>query len=415
MGNLQEILEAQPLGTIRGMFYDGYNFVIRTKKTAHIKDGKIISFDDEPTADLIVPDNTLIIPGGVDSHVHVRVAHGGATHGVCMFNFRSPVTTDEEYKTEIEWMNSDLPHRRKPIMNLSGHTVVQPEIQPKTSENMWEKIFWATVEGTFEKDEQVPRTLQYHGGRRVKAHCETIADVIRNASLPHHVRRPKQAAINAVRMFLECAEKYNFIADVAHISSAEELYIVREFRMKGVRAYAELTPQQVTLDHENFEQQTGRPVKWGQQNPPLRSAEERLALRKRAFEADYFGTDHAPHTREEKEKGISGMPQADTAGQVYLELVDEGIMSLRRYIEMRSLVPGQILEERFGFKMGKLKEGYEASFTLVTRNKSSRIRDEDVLSKCGWTPYQNMTFRNTIEGVVIAGMLYTEAALKKLR
>jgi len=109
------------------------------------------------------------------------------------------------------------------------------------------------------------------------------------------------------------------------------------------------------------------------------------------------------------------MPQADTAGQVYLELVTERHMRLFDYIQKGSTWPGQVLEERLEIKKGRIEKGYDADFSLITLDKSSRIKGEDIMSKCGWTPYEKMFFSNTVEGVIIGGVAYTQEALRGLR
>ena len=209
--------------------------------------------------------------------------------------------------------------------------------------------------------------------------------------------------MDAVRIFLRCAKDNEFHGHIAHISSAEEVDIVNEFRRMGASVSCEVTPQSLTLDYETFEQMTGRPIKWSQQNPPLRSAAERDKLVRKIGDIEILATDHAPHTRDEKEEGISGMPQDDTAGQVYLEFVTNRVISLVEYIQKRSIIPGRILEKQLGLRMGKFDRNYDANFALISLGKPSQVRDEDVMSKCGWTPYHNMRFNNTIEGVVING------------
>jgi dihydroorotase len=169
------------------------------------------------------------------------------------------------------------------------------------------------------------------------------------------------------------------------------------------------------LDYSAFEKETGLPIIFGQQNPPLRSFRERREFLQEVGDDAVYASDHAPHTIQEKLKGISGMPQASTEGQVYLEHMSLGHCSLAGFIRRRSLNPGKLLEQQFGLTMGRITQGYDASFTLVSLGKPSRICDKDVLSKCSWTPYCNWVLSNTIEGVIIRGVLYTQKALQLLR
>lgn len=447
MKNLQEILEPHPLTSLSGWFFDGENFPKPTRATFTLEQGIITDIRElAEISALQIPEDVLILPGGIDLHVHGRdaydvlpgdegdqsykedsytlslaLAQGGATYAMCMLNFKKIIETQEQYDAQLRWMNSEQSHRKKPIMSLGAYVPIRPGSKPQVK-NAWFKLFWKTFGGTnFETDEQVRETLRDYTDCRVKAHLETIAGMIDCPALPHHLQRPKEAAINATRMFLECAEIYSFIPDCAHIGTAEEVKIIKQYRQYRERggvyrkATYEVTPQSLTLNHSTFEAATGLPVRWGQQNPPLRSYAEQQEFIREVDDAAVYASDHAPHTIQENEKGISGMPQASTDGQVYLENVSQGHSSLGSFVRRRSANPGKLLEQQFGLKMGQFNTGYDAAFTLVSLGKPSRIRDIDVLSKCGWTPYNNWQFSNTIEGVIVNGMLYTQAALQKLR
>lgn len=437
------MLEPTPIPQIRGWFFDGDRFKIPTKKTLKIENGTIAGYSDENYSGTIeIPENVLILPGGINLHVHGRdaynilpgmqgdqsykedsytlslaLAQGGATYAMCMLNFNQIVETQEQFDAQIRWMNSEQSHRKKPIMDLGAYVPIRPGSKPQVKD-AWYKLFWNTFGGTnFETDEQVCETLRSYQGCRVKAHLETIADMIACSALPHHFRRPKEAAINATRVFLQCAEEYQFTPDCAHIGTAEEIRMIKEYRLKGTdhaRTTYEVTPQSFALDHSTFEKVTNLPARWGQQNPPLRSYAERQEFIREVDDSVIYASDHASHTPHEKEDGVSGMPQASTDGQVYLEQVSLGYSSLASFVKRRSLNPGAVLERQFGYKMGRIKEGYDASFTFVSLGKPSRIRHADVLSKCAWTPYDSWTFSNTIEGVIVKGMLYTQAALQEL-
>ena len=444
MKNLQEILEPTPLRSIHAWIFDGDFYQRPEKRTITIEYGKIAKIGVNNETDSVeMPEDVMVMPGGINLHVHGRdayyilsgmkgdqsykedsytlslaLAQGGATYAMCMLNFNQIVETEEQFAGQINWMNNELPHRKKPIMNLGAYVPIRPGSKPQVKD-AWFKLFWKTFGGTnFESDEEVRETLRNYTDCRVKAHLETINDMIDCLALPHHMRRPKEAAINATSMFLECAGIYGFIPDCAHIGTAEEIRMIKQYRKReGIysKTTYEVTPQSLALDHSTFEKMTGLPARWGQQNPPLRSYAERQELIREVDDTAIYASDHAPHTIQEKEQGISGMPQASTDGQVYLEQVSLGNSSLSSFVRRRSGNPGRLLERDFGLKMGRLDVGYDASFTLVTLGKTSQIRHADVLSKCAWTPYDKWNFSNTIEGVIVQGTLYTQEALKRLR
>lgn len=438
---LEDIDEPIQLKAFEGMLYDAVKYRY-SKHGVIIDDEKIAQINDERDGSekIIIPDRMFVLPGRIDMHVHGRevfgikpgekgdqtckedsrtlslaLAQGGATHGVCMPNLGKFIENQEDYDAQLDYINSTNEFRKKPIMPLSMYVLVRPDSRPQVERAIF-KLMWNTFGPTnFEKDEDVPRTLRNYTGEFVTAHCETISGMVNNKTLPHHEQRPTKAAIDAVKIFLDAAERYHFHAHVAHISSAEEVRLVTEYKRRGVSVSCEVTPQSITLNHNTFERETGLPLIWLQQNPPVRNYDEMIALREQIGNIDVFATDHAPHTFAECEKGISGKVQAPTAGQVYLEHVTSGKMKLSSFVEKSSINPGRILEERLGLKMGRMLPGYDASFTIVSLGKESRIRNEDVLSKPGYTPYNNFTFSNTIEGVIINGTLYTQKALQKLR
>ncbi len=444
MKNLREILEPTPLRIIRAWVFDGNFYQRPEKRTINIEDGKIakIGVNNETNA-VEMPEDVMVIPGGINLHVHGRdayyilsgmdgdqsykedsytlslaLAQGGATYAMCMLNFNKIIETEEQFKAQINWMNSKLPHRKKPIMDLGAYVSIRPGSKPQVKDT-WFKLFWKTFGGTnFQSDEEVRETLRNYTDCRVKAHLETITDMIDCPALPHHMRRPKEAAINATRMFFECAKISKFIPDCAHIGTAEEIKMIKRYRKVGGvwgQATYEVTPQSLSLDHSTFEKVTDLPARWGQQNPPLRNYAERQELIREVDDTAIYASDHAPHTIQENVDGISGMPQASTDGQVYLEQVSLGHSSLSSFVKRRSVNPGKLLEQDFGLKMGRLKVGYDASFTLATLGKTSQIRHADVLSKCAWTPYDQWKFSNTIEGVIVKGTLYTQETLKRLK
>lgn len=401
---------------------------------------------------LTLPNDILILPGRIDIHVHGRdcydikpgdkgdqthkedshtlslaLAQGGATRAMCMPNLANTITNNEEYIKQRNWINAQNFYRPAPIMPLGQYVLIKNGTRPLSIPAMY-KMMWNTFgPANLEKDEDVRTVLaNYRRPRQgprywVTAHCETIAGMINNAALPHHEQRPKQAAIDAVQLFLDCAQEFDFHPHIAHISSPEEVELVKKYNKKnakyGRQATCEVTPQSLWLSHEDFEQQTGLPIKYCQQNPPLRTRADALGLQQLLKEGsiDLLATDHAPHTRAEKDNGMSGMTQAPTAGQAYLELVTKGVLSLEQYVHVASTMPGAILDKVLGNRTGLIGDGYEGSLTLVSLNKKSRISHEDVLSKCGWTPYHNHTWSNTIEGVVVNGKLYTQDALQSLR
>jgi dihydroorotase len=129
-------------------------------------------------------------------------------------------------------------------------------------------------------------------------------------------------------------------------------------------------------------------------NPPIRESRHREALWRAVNEGlvHVIGSDHAPHTREEKEKTYpetpSGMPGVQTLVTILLDHVNAGRLSLERFVDLTSAGAARI----FGIAgKGRIARGYDADFTIVDMNAERRIENSWIASKCGWTPFDGMT------------------------
>ena len=151
--------------------------------------------------------------------------------------------------------------------------------------------------------------------------------------------------------------------------------------------------------------------KWFQMNPPLRYETDKNILLQ-AFKdgwIDYLATDHAPHSIEEKLKGISGLSQLDTYALFVTHLIKNENVSLQRIAETCAKKPGDFvnpyLPKEFGKGFGEIKEGYAANFTVLNLAKPTTFTKQMVKSKSGWSPFENHTFPGSIEAVYFRGKL----------
>tara|TARA_R110000868_G_scaffold27681_8_gene104785 strand:+ start:11279 stop:12619 length:1341 start_codon:yes stop_codon:yes gene_type:complete len=200
----------------------------------------------------------------------------------------------------------------------------------------------------------------------------------------HIVVRDVEAAVSSTRRLLRIARACGKRIHVLHISTAEEMELLRD--AKDV-ASVEVLPNHLTLAAPDcYERLKG----YAQQNPPVREAHHRDALW-RALNAgivDVLATDHAPHTIEEKERPYpaspSGMPGVQTFVPVMLTHVNDGKLSLQRFVELTSAGPQRV----FGLAdKGRIAEGYHADFTVVDLKRKETITAEWSKSKCGWTQF----------------------------
>jgi dihydroorotase len=200
----------------------------------------------------------------------------------------------------------------------------------------------------------------------------------------HIVVRDVEAAVASTRRLLRIARACGKRIHVLHISTAEEMELLRD--AKDV-ASVEVLPNHLTLAAPDcYERLKG----FAQQNPPVREAHHRDALW-RALNVgivDVLATDHAPHTIEEKQlpypASPSGMPGVQTFVPVMLTHVNDGKLSLQRFVELTSAGPQRV----FGLAdKGRIAEGYHADFTVVNMKRKETITAEWSKSKCGWTQF----------------------------
>lgn len=203
----------------------------------------------------------------------------------------------------------------------------------------------------------------------------------------HPVWRDVETAVSSTRRLIAIARRTAKRIHVLHISTAEEMELLRG--AKDV-ASVEVLPNHLTLAAPDcYDRLKG----YAQQNPPVREARHREALW-RALNAgivDVLATDHAPHTKEEKERPYpaspSGMPGVQTLVALMLTHVNDGKLSLQRFVELTSAGPQRV----FGLAdKGRIAEGYHADFTVVDLKRKETIRAEDTAAKCGWTPYDGV-------------------------
>lgn len=200
----------------------------------------------------------------------------------------------------------------------------------------------------------------------------------------HIIVRDVEAAVSSTRRLLRIARACGKRIHVLHISTAEEMELLRD--AKDV-ASVEVLPNHLTLVAPDcYERLKG----FAQQNPPVREAHHREALW-RALNAgivDVLATDHAPHTIEEKQlpypASPSGMPGVQTLVPVMLTHVNDGKLSLQRFVELTSAGPQRV----FGLAdKGRIAEGYHADFTVVDLKRRETITAQWSKSKCGWTQF----------------------------
>jgi dihydroorotase len=245
------------------------------------------------------------------------------------------------------------------------------------------------------------------GRRRVAVHSEDEARLrvrkalaLKGDPRSHPNWRDVETARISTERVLRLARAAGRRVHVLHITTAEELPLLAEAKLF---ATAETTPQHLTLAAPECYERLGT---YAQMNPPIREARHREALWQAVGQGviDVIGSDHAPHTREEKEKTYpdtpSGMPGVQTLVTILLDHVNAGRLSLERFIDLTSAGAARI----FGIAgKGRIASGFDADFTIVDLKKKQRIENEWIASKCGWTPFDGMETTGWAIATIIRG------------
>ncbi len=215
----------------------------------------------------------------------------------------------------------------------------------------------------------------------------------------HPVWRDAEAALLSTRRLVALARGAGKRIHVLHVSTAEEMAFLAGH--KDV-ASVEVTPHHLTLDETAY----ARLGTYAQMNPPVRDAAHRAGLWEGVREgvADVLGSDHAPHTRQEKDRPYpqspSGMTGVQTLVPIMLDHVNQGRMSLQRFVDMTSAGPQRL----FGIAgKGRIAVGYDADFTIVDMKREEVIGNAQMASRAGWTPYDGVRVTGWPVGTVLRG------------
>ena len=221
-----------------------------------------------------------------------------------------------------------------------------------------------------------------------------------NDPASHPVWRSPEAALKATQRLVALAHETGARIHILHISTREEMVYLADH--KDV-ASCEVTPHHLTLDGGEAYARLGTLV---QMNPPVRDAAHREGIWRGLTQgvADVLGSDHAPHTLEEKAKPYpdspSGMTGVQTLVPMMLDHVAAGRLSLARFVDLTSAGPLRL----FGIaRKGRLAVGYDADVTVVDLKRRETIRNGWIASKCGWTPYDGVTVTGWPVGTVVRG------------
>jgi dihydroorotase len=243
--------------------------------------------------------------------------------------------------------------------------------------------------------------------RRAAFHCEDEARLRQRKHLriagdvrSHPAWRDEITALQATQRLLRIARETSSRVHVLHVSTAQEMALLEAH--KDI-ATVEVTPHHLTLEAPDCYDRLGT---FAQMNPPLRDATHRDAIWRALSQGlvDILGSDHAPHTREEKAKPYpqspSGMTGVQTLVPLMLDHVNAGRLTLQRLVDLTSHGPARVFAIA---RKGRIAVGYDADLTIVDLKRREIINDAGMASRAQWTPYQGMRVTGWPVGTYVRG------------
>lgn len=396
-----------------------------------IRDGKIVGLGAiEGEAERTIEARSLtLLPGAVDTQVHFRepgLTHkedlesgsrsalfGGVTSYLEMPN-TSPTTTDEATLCDKlaraegrSWAHFGF------FVGATAENADRLADYERLPGTPGIKIFMGSSTGPLlvGEDESLRRVLR-NGRKRCPIHAE---DEARNrerkglVSESPHVRehpflRDAESARLATERVLRLSAETGRKVHILHVSTADEPPLIQEAKRAGLGTTAEVTPQHLWFSSEDYER-LGTLL---QMNPPIRSSEHRDGLWRALADGvfDVFGSDHAPHTLEEKAQPFprspSGMPGVQTLMMVLLRFVQQGRLPLSTVVRMACERPAAL----YGIEgKGRIEIGMDADLALWDLERTVVFERGMVQSKCGWSPYEGETLAAAPEYVLVGGQI----------
>jgi dihydroorotase len=246
---------------------------------------------------------------------------------------------------------------------------------------------------------QIVRRASFHAEDEFRL-AERRSRQIHEDPSSHPDWRDEEAARRSVERLLRLARAAGKRVHVLHVTSAGELALLACHRDV---ASVEVTPHHLTLVAPEAYRRLGT---LAQMNPPVRDAAHQAALWQavRSGLIDILGSDHAPHSREEKAKPYpaspSGAPGVQTLVPLMLDHVAAGRLTLERLVDLTSHGPARLFQVA---RKGRIAEGYDADLTVIDLKARRTITDDWIESRCGWTPYDGMTVQGWPVGTVVRG------------
>ncbi len=403
-----------------------------------IADGRIVDCDPAITPDEVIDmQGALLTAGLVDVHVHLRepglshketiatgtaaAARGGYTTICSMPNVVPAPDCSDSLKLQEQIIERDARVRVLPYASITMGQRGEGELVD--FEALSERVFAFSDDGRGVQSDSLMLAAMERAaavGRAIVAHCE-VEELLQGGYIHdgEYCKRNGHKGISSesewrqIERDIAAVEKTGVQYHVCHISTKESVELVRKAKAKGLNVTCETAPHYLLLCDEDL-QEDGR----FKMNPPLRSVEDRAALVAGIKDGtiDMIATDHAPHTAEEKSKGLQGSAMGVVGlecsfGVLYKHLVVEGVISLERLLELMAYAPRRIFGIRGGLEVGDV-----ADFAAFDLDAEWSVVPAEFLSKGRATPFEGWAAQGEAILTVVGGeTVYERVSSPSLR
>ena len=382
---------------------------------------------------VIDANGSFLLPGFIDDQVHFRepgLTHkaniateskaaiaGGITSFIEMPNTNPQATTQDLLEDKFKIAANDSYANYSFMFGGTNDNLEELlKTDPKNVAGI--KLFLGSSTGNMLVDNEAVLEKIFSSTKMlISVHCEDEATIRKNMEhytaiygddIPlkfHPIIRSEEACYLSSSRAIELAKKTGARLHIFHLSTEKETHLFRnDIPLEEKQITAEVCVHHLWFSDEDYDEK-GTLIKW---NPAVKTANDREGLWKALLDdrIDVIATDHAPHTIEEKNnvytKAPSGGPLVQHALLAILQKVKEGKISIEKAVEKMCHNPAKIFKIE---KRGFIKEGFYADLVLVNPNSSNKVSKDNILYKCGWSPFEGTEFSSTITHTFVNGNL----------
>ncbi|WP_438972580.1 dihydroorotase [Polaribacter sp.] len=393
-------------------------------------------------AEIIAANGKTLIPGFIDDQVHFRepgLTHkaniateskaaiaGGITTFIEMPNTVPQATTQELLEDKFKIAAKDSYANYSFMFGGTNDNLDELlKTDPKNVAGI--KLFLGSSTGNMLVDNEAVLEKIFSSTKMIiSVHCEDEATIRKNTAsykekfgedIPikyHPIIRSEEACYLSSSKAIELAKKTGARLHIFHLSTEKETHLFRnDIPLEEKQITAEVCIHHLWFSDKDYAEK-GTHIKW---NPAVKTENDRQGLWKALLDdrIDVLATDHAPHTLAEKDnvytKAPSGGPLVQHAVTAILEKVKEGVIPIEKAVEKMSHNPAKLFQIE---KRGFIKEGYFADLVLIDTNKPYTVSKDNLLYKCGWSPFEGTTFSSSITHTFVNGnLMYNEGVFNE--